>query len=106
MSDTSTAALPAVPLAGAVLLPGIVVTVTLDDANRTAITTAAAATDRRVVLVPHIEGRPATIGVVAQVENVGQLPGGGTAAIVRTLQRARLGAAISVERSGELLGVE
>ncbi|HWC66833.1 MAG TPA: endopeptidase La [Acidimicrobiales bacterium] len=106
MTETATAALPAVPLVGAVLLPGIVVTVTLDDANRAAITTAASASDRRVVLVPDIEGRPATIGVIAQVENVGQLPGGGTAAIVRTLQRARLGAAITVERSGELLGVE
>jgi ATP-dependent Lon protease len=106
MSDTATIALPTVPLAGAVLLPGTVVTITLDDANLTAVTAAATAADRRVVLVPDIEGRPATIGVIAQVENVGQLPGGGDAAILRTLQRARLGASITVERSGELLGVE
>jgi ATP-dependent Lon protease len=106
VSDTATIALPTVPLAGAVLLPGTVVTMTLDDANRAAVTAAATSPDRRVVLVPRIDGRPATIGVIAQVENVGQLPGGGEAAILRTLQRARLGASINVERSGELLGVE
>src|SRR5512134_840767 len=106
MSETATVALPAVPLEGAVLLPGTVVTVTLDDSNRAAVTTAAARSDRRIVLVPQVEGRPATVGVITQVENVGQLPGGGDAAILRTLQRARLGATITVERSGDLVGVE
>jgi ATP-dependent Lon protease len=106
MSDTATVALPVVPLTGAVLLPGTVVTLTLDDTSRAPITAAAAASDRRIVLVPDIEGRPATVGVIAQVENVGQLPGGGEAAILRTLQRARLGATITTERSGDLLGVE
>ena len=42
----------------------------------------------------------AGVGTVARVEQVGELPNGQQAAILRGLHRARLGAAVATERSG------
>jgi ATP-dependent Lon protease len=106
MAETLTHSLPVLSLPSAVLLPGIVVTITLDtDEARTAVAAAKLA-DGRLVVVPQLDGRSARVGVVAEVEQVGQLPAGGEAAIIRTLHRARLGAGQLSERGGLWLEVD
>src|SRR5215207_10167364 len=104
MADTSVAppslSLPVLPLPGGVVFPGTVVTFHLEsDAARQAVL-AARAGDGRVLLVPEVDGRTARVGTVAHVEQVGELPVGGTAAILRGVQRARVGAGVVSERAG------
>ncbi|HEY1281188.1 MAG TPA: LON peptidase substrate-binding domain-containing protein [Acidimicrobiales bacterium] len=100
-TDTVSLALPVVPIPDGVVFPTTVVTIALDsDEALGAIASARSGDDHRVLLVPQVEGRTARVGVIAQVENAGELPGGGLAAIVRGLQRARLGAGVVTERSG------
>ncbi len=102
-TDTSSVVtLPLVAVPDGVVFPGTVVTLTLDgngDEASTAIE-AARANDGRVLLVPRRDGRYGAVGVIARVESVGELPLGGRAAILRGLQRARLGAATPTERGG------
>ena len=85
---------------GGVVFPGTVVTLTLDTDDARAAVEAAQAGDGRVLLVPRRDGLYASIGVIAKVESVGELPIGGRAAILRGVQRGRLGAAVPSERSG------
>ena len=100
-TDTVSLALPVVPVPDGVVFPATVVTIALDsDEALGAIASARSGDDHRVLLVPQVEGRTARVGVIAQVENAGELPGGGLAAIVRGVQRARLGAGVVTERSG------
>src|SRR6266508_6451007 len=99
-APTSSLTLPVLPLPGGVVFPGTVVTLHLEsDAARQAVG-AARAGDGRVLLVPEVDGRTARVGTVAHVEQVGELPVGGTAAILRGVQRARVGAGIVSERAG------
>ncbi|HET9601847.1 MAG TPA: endopeptidase La [Acidimicrobiales bacterium] len=97
---TETVTLPVLPLVDAVLLPGTVATVTLDTDDARAAVTAARADDGRIVVVPAIDGRSTTVGVLAHVEQVGQLPTGIEAAIVRAVQRGALAAEVVSERGG------
>ncbi|GAA2992937.1 endopeptidase La [Actinokineospora diospyrosa] len=90
--------LPVLPLDDAVLLPGMVVPIQLtgsDNANeaRAAVEAAQAAGEpARVVLVPRLDGKYARVGTLAVVEQVGRLPGGERAAVVRGTGRVRIGA--------------
>ena len=106
MAETLTHSLPVLSLPSAVLLPGIVVTITLDTDEARAAVGAAKLADGRLVVVPQLDGRTSRVGVVAEVEQVGQLPAGGEAAIIRTLHRARLGAGQLSERGGLWLEVD
>lgn len=86
--------LPVLPLDDEVVLPGMVVPLDLSDSEVRAAIDAAQATGRnkpRVLLVPRIDGRYGAIGVQAVVEQVGRLPGGEPAAVVRGVNRARVG---------------
>ncbi|SDJ79294.1 endopeptidase La [Nonomuraea jiangxiensis] len=92
MSESLT--LPVLPLDDAVVLPGMVVPLDLSDSEvRAAIDAARASGGNkpRVLLVPRIDGRYGAIGVQAVVEQVGRLPGGEPAAVVRGVGRARVG---------------
>ena len=53
-----------------------------------------AGTSGRLVLVPHVDGRYASVGVVADVLEVGQLPGGVLGMVVRGSRRATIGTAV------------
>ena len=99
--------LPVLPLSDAVLLPGTVATLTIDteDAPREPSPTPRPAT-ARVVVVPEVDGRLPRVGVIAHVEQAGQLPTGIDAAILRAVERATLGAEVVAERSGRWLDVE
>ncbi|MGW5055212.1 endopeptidase La [Actinokineospora sp. NPDC004072] len=92
MSEALT--LPVLPLDDAVLLPGMVVPVPLTTEARAAVEAARAlgAKPERVALVPRLDGKYAAVGAVAVVEQVGRLPGGELAAVVRGTGRVRLGA--------------
>ncbi|MDH2429588.1 endopeptidase La [Sphaerisporangium sp. TRM90804] len=87
--------LPVLPLDDEVVLPGMVVPLDLSDAEvRAAIDAARASAGQakpRVLLVPRIDGRYGAVGVSALVEQVGRLPGGEPAAVVRGLERVRMG---------------
>jgi ATP-dependent Lon protease len=110
MADTETVqtivTLPVVPLPDAVLLPGTVATLTLDSDDAKAAVAAATAGDGRVIVVPVVDGRLPRVGVIAQVEQAGQLPNGAEAAILRAVQRARLSVEVIGERSGRWQEVE
>ena len=45
-----------------------------------------------IVIVPRLEHGFATVGTIARVEQVGFMPGGGIAAVVRGIERAHIGA--------------
>ncbi|MEV0587637.1 endopeptidase La [Nonomuraea sp. NPDC050310] len=86
--------LPVLPLDDEVVLPGMVVPLDLSDSEvRAAIDAAQASGGNkpRVLLVPRIDGRYGAVGVQAVVEQVGRLPGGEPAAVVRGVSRARVG---------------
>ncbi|MER7499528.1 endopeptidase La [Nonomuraea pusilla] len=92
MSESLT--LPVLPLDDAVVLPGMVVPLDLSDSEvRAAIDAARASGGNkpRVLLVPRIDGRYGAVGVQAVVEQVGRLPGGEPAAVVRGVGRVRVG---------------
>src|SRR3954451_18586151 len=68
----------------------MVVTIVVDSPE--AKSAAAAALEhagRRILLVPHVDGRYATVGTIAAVEDTG-----GRAVVVRGIERAVLGAAV------------
>ena len=74
-----------------VVFPGTVVTLTLEtDEARAAVDAAPMPATTACSSCPRSRAACAHVGVIAQVENAGELPGGGSAAIVRGLQRARL----------------
>jgi ATP-dependent Lon protease len=55
---------------------------------------AAGSAGGRLVLVPRIDGRYASIGVVAEIVERGELPGGPPAMVVRGLERAAMGTGV------------
>ncbi|GAA3805006.1 endopeptidase La [Sphaerisporangium flaviroseum] len=87
--------LPVLPLDDEVVLPGMVVPLDLSDAEVRAAIDAARASSKQgkaqVLLVPRIDGRYGAVGVSAVVEQVGRLPGGEPAAVVRGVERVRMG---------------
>jgi ATP-dependent Lon protease len=96
--------LPLLPLTSGVVLPGMVFTMALESDEARAAAAAAEAAGGHFVIVPFIDGRYAAVGVVAEVMEKGDLPGGMTAVAVRGVERARLGTA--VPGTGQALWVE
>ncbi|WP_375499474.1 endopeptidase La [uncultured Jatrophihabitans sp.] len=92
MSDIIT--LPILSLPDLVVLPGMVVPVELDGDSRPVIDAARAGSDGQLLLAPRLADRYPTFGVVASVEQLGRLPGGGPVAVLRAGARARLGSGV------------
>jgi len=103
-TDETTQNLPLLPLTSGVVLPGMVFTMALESDEAKAAVAAAEAAGGHFVLVPHIDGRYASVGVVAEVVERGELPGGLEAVAVRGVQRAALGTA--VPGTGQALWVQ
>ena len=82
--------LPVLPLADDVVLPGMVAPITLDPEAQAAVDAAQSAADSRLILVPRIDGAMGADGLLAVIEQVGRLPNGEPAAVVRGLQRVRI----------------
>jgi ATP-dependent Lon protease len=86
--------LPVLPLTDAVLLPGMVIPITLDNGTQAAIDAARANGDNTVLAVPRIDGEYGAVGTAAVIERVGRLPSGEPAAVVRGLHRVRIGSGV------------
>ncbi|MEZ5177613.1 MAG: endopeptidase La [Acidimicrobiales bacterium] len=92
--ETTPLTLPVLPLTQGVVLPGMVITLALEtDEAKAAV--AAAGDDGRLLLVPRIDGRHATVGTVVSVESSGALPSGVPALVVRAIDRALLGTGVA-----------
>jgi ATP-dependent Lon protease len=78
-----------------IVLPGMVVPIALDDAARTAVDAARATESGTLLIAPRLEDRYPSYGVLATIVQVGRIPGGGTAAVVRGERRAHIGAGAS-----------
>jgi len=96
--------LPLLPLTSGVVLPGMVFTMALEtDEARTA-AEAAGSVGGELVLVPHIDGRYSSVGVISKILEAGELPGGPVAIVVSGLRRATIGTA--VPGTGQALWVQ
>ncbi|MFI0486128.1 endopeptidase La [Actinomadura sp. 9N215] len=102
MSETLT--LPVLPLDDGAVLPGMVVPLDLSESTevRAAVEAARAAAQSkgpgvrsaskpRVLLVPRLNGQYAGVGTLGVIEQEGRLPGGEPGAVVRGVQRVRIG---------------
>ena len=110
--------LPVLSLTDAVVLPGMVVPIELDEPAQAAVDAARAAastadpgaapttqgagdgTDStasvgELLLAPRLQDRYAAYGVVATIEQVGRMAGGAPAAVLRAGRRARIGTGVS-----------
>ncbi len=96
--------LPLLPLTSGVVLPGMVFTMALESDEARAAVGSARSSGGRLLLVPHIEGRFASVGVIAEVMEEGDLPGGLPAVAIRGDGRAVIGT--GVPGTGEALWVE
>ncbi|GAA1307653.1 endopeptidase La [Pseudonocardia xinjiangensis] len=103
---TETLKLPVLPLADSVVLPGMVVPVRLEEPEIQAAVDAAnsgidagsagaAPGDRKVLVVPRLDGKYAAVGTIAVLEQVGRLPSGERAAVVRGEGRAQIGSGVT-----------
>lgn len=89
----------------AIVLPGMVVPIELDDVARAAVDAARASESGQLLIAPRLDDRYASYGVLASIVQVGRIAGGsGTAAVVRGEKRAHIGAGAS--GSGAALWVE
>ncbi|HZD73956.1 MAG TPA: LON peptidase substrate-binding domain-containing protein, partial [Actinomycetota bacterium] len=95
MPELSVETLPLLPLTSGVVLPGMVVTATLETSESRAATMAAREAGQLLVLVPKTGDRYARIGTVAKIEDAGELPGGQTAIVVRGLHRVEIAAGVA-----------
>ncbi|MCW2808208.1 MAG: ATP-dependent Lon protease, bacterial type [Marmoricola sp.] len=96
--------LPLLSAPDLVVLPGMVVPIELDGHSRPVIDAAQAGSDGTLLLAPRLADRYPTHGVVATIEQVGRLPGGAPAAVLRAGARARIGS--GVQGTGAALWVE
>ena len=86
--------LPLLPLTSGVVLPGMAFTMALETEEAQVAAEAAGSVGGQLVLVPHIGGRYSWVGVVAEILELGQLPGGPKAMVVQGRERARMGTAV------------
>src|SRR5438067_2595843 len=93
MPELKTDFVPLLPLNNGVVLPNMVVTIPLERDEAQAAVAAARDGDRLVLLVPRVEGRYATIGTVARLEDSRKLANGIEVAVLQGLHRATVGSA-------------
>jgi ATP-dependent Lon protease len=74
-----------------ILLPGMVVPIELDDAARAAVDAAQSTDSGQLLIAPRLDDRYPTHGVLASIVQVGRIPGGGAAAVVKGERRAHIG---------------
>jgi ATP-dependent Lon protease len=91
MQDTQ--ALPLLTLTTGVVLPGMVVTLTIETDEASAAVEAAG--DGELLLVPRIDDRYARVGTVAKIEDVGRLRNGQVALVIRGIRRAVVGQGVA-----------
>jgi ATP-dependent Lon protease len=107
MAEQTLTSYPVVPLPDGVVFPGAVVTIALDsdEAAQAVGAARAGAGSGRVLLVPRTADGYAKVGVIAHVDQVGELPNGTRAAILRAVSRALIGAGVPSPAGGAALWV-
>ncbi len=90
-SESRTYSLPVLFVPDLVVLPGMVVPVPLDDAAQATVDAARASESGKLLIAPRLDDRYPTYGVVASIVQVGRIPGGQTAAVVKGEKRAHIG---------------
>ena len=90
-ASSVTSAVPVLFVGEPIVLPGMVVPIELDDAARTAVDAAQASENGKLLIAPRLDDRYPTYGVLASIVQVGRVPGGGAAAVVRGDRRAHIG---------------
>jgi ATP-dependent Lon protease len=93
MSETRR--LPVLFATDAVVLPGMVLSIELDEPGRAAVDAAQASGEGEVLLAPRLTDRYAEYGVVAAVEKVGRTSNGSAGAVLRAHRRARIGTGVT-----------
>ncbi|MGE0219994.1 endopeptidase La, partial [Mycolicibacterium sp.] len=84
-------AVPVLFVTEPIVLPGMVVPIELDDAARAAVDAAQASESGKLLIAPRLDDRYPTYGVLASIVQVGRVPGGGAAAVIRGEKRAHIG---------------
>ncbi|NED64609.1 endopeptidase La, partial [Streptomyces sp. SID10244] len=74
-----------------VVLPGMVVPIPLDDAAQATVDAARASESGKLLVAPRLDDRYPSYGVIASIVQVGRMPGGQTAAVVKGETRAQIG---------------
>jgi len=95
---------PVLFLKDPIVLPGMVVPIALDDAARAAVDAARATDSGKLLIAPRLDDRYPSYGVLTTILQVGRMPGGGTAAVVRGERRAQIG--VGATGPGAALWVE
>jgi ATP-dependent Lon protease len=95
MTTLDTRILPLLPLTTGVVLPGMVVTLTIESDEARRAVAAAESSGGELLLVPRLGARYARIGTVAAVEDVGRLPSGLEALVIRGVGRAMVGTGVA-----------
>jgi len=85
--------LPFMPITQGVVFPGMIVTLALETDEARAAVEAAGSAGGRLVLVPHIDRRYSSIGVVAEIVQAGEAGGGTHVVVLRGERRVTVGAA-------------
>ncbi len=100
-TTTETKNLPVLSLTDSVILPGMVVPIELDESSQAAVDAAQSTGTGQdgdlgeLLIAPRLKDRYATYGVVATIEQVGQLAGGAPAAVLRAGRRAKIGTGVT-----------
>jgi ATP-dependent Lon protease len=92
---TQVSRLPVLFVSDLVVLPGMVVSIELDESSRAAVDAASASSEGQLLVAPRLEDRYASYGVIASVEQVGRFRGGTAAAVLKAERRARIGSGVS-----------
>src|SRR3954452_7946574 len=92
---TQVARLPVLFVSDLVVLPGMVVSIELDESSRAAVDAAQTSSEGSLLVAPRLEDRYASFGVVASIEQVGRFAGGSPAAVLKAEKRARIGSGVA-----------
>ncbi|HET7308792.1 MAG TPA: endopeptidase La [Actinomycetota bacterium] len=95
MAQLDTQILPLLPLTSGVVLPGMVVTLTIESDEARRALAASESSGGELLLVPRIGSTYAKIGTVAKVEDVGRLRSGLEALVIRGVVRAVVGTGVA-----------
>jgi ATP-dependent Lon protease len=95
MAQLDTQILPLLPLTSGVVLPGMVVTLTIESDEARRALAASESSGGELLLVPRIGSSYAKIGTVAKVEDVGRLRSGLEALVIRGIERAVVGSGVA-----------
>ncbi len=100
MSTTPITALPVLSASSGVVFPEMVVTFRLESDEAQAALDSAGYAGNQLLLVPHLGDRSSSIGVIVRVEHAQKMPDGTPAVVIRGIERARVGAAVSGDGDG------